>query len=90
MIEPSKPFGGFTTTPELPRDEPDAGGALNPPWSIFRGQSTTLFLFIVLLALVTFFFVLRPDAFPTAANAINMATNASVLLVLVVGARTSF
>lgn len=85
MIEPSKPFGGFTTTPELPRDEPDAGGALSSPWSIFRGQSTTLFLFIVLLALATFFSVLRPDAFPTAANAINMATNASVLLVLAVG-----
>src|SRR6201993_1898949 len=29
--------------------------------------------------------VLRPDAFPTLANAINMATNASVLLVLAVG-----
>ena len=71
--------------PELPRDEPDAGGALSSPWSIFRGQSTTLFLFIVLLALATFFSVLRPDAFPTAANAINMATNASVLLVLAVG-----
>jgi ribose transport system permease protein len=85
MIEPRKSFGGFTTTPELPRDEPDAGSADKSPWSLFGGQSTTLFLFIVLIALATFFSALRPDAFPTAANAINMATNASVLLVLAVG-----
>jgi ribose transport system permease protein len=85
MIGPAKSIGGPTTTPELPRDESDGGSALKPPLSVFRGQSTTLFLFLVLIALAAFFSVLRPDAFPTPANAINMATNASVLLVLAVG-----
>lgn len=85
MIGPTKPIGGPTTTPELPRDESDGGSAFNSPLSVFRGQSTTLFLFLILIALAAFFSVLRPDAFPTLANAINMATNASVLLVLAVG-----
>ena len=85
MIGPAKPIGGPTTTPELPRDESDGGSAFNSPLSVFRGQSTTLFLFLILIALAAFFSVLRPDAFPTLANAINMATNASVLLVLAVG-----
>jgi ribose transport system permease protein len=85
MIGPAKRIGGPTTTPELPRDESDGGSAFNSPLSVFRGQSTTLFLFLILIALAAFFSVLRPDAFPTLANAINMATNASVLLVLAVG-----
>ena len=85
MIGPAKPIGGPTTTPELPRDESDGGSAFNSPLSVFRGQSTTLLLFLVLIALAAFFSVLRPNAFPTLANAINMATNASVLLVLAVG-----
>jgi ribose transport system permease protein len=87
MIGPAKPIGGSTSTPELPRDESDGGNAFKSPLSVFRGQSTTLFLFLVLIALAAFFSVLRPDAFPTPANAINMATNASVLLVLAVGSR---
>src|SRR6201997_3697673 len=85
MIGPAKPIGGPTTTPELPRDESDGGSAFNSPLSVFRGQSTTLFLFLILIALAAFFSVLRPDAFPTVANIMNMATNASILLVLAVG-----
>jgi ribose transport system permease protein len=50
---------------------------------LFGSQS--LVLFLVLVALVLFFSALRPDAFPTIANVMNMATNASVLLVLGVG-----
>src|SRR5260221_9652104 len=51
--------------------------------SIFSSQSAALFL--VLVTLAVFFSVLRPDAFPRAGNVMNMATNASVLLVLAVG-----
>jgi ribose transport system permease protein len=50
---------------------------------LFGSQS--LVLFLVLVALFLFFSALRPDAFPTIANVMNMATNASVLLVLGVG-----
>src|ERR1700756_1653022 len=85
MIGPTKTIGGPTTAPELPRDESDGGSAFKSPLSVFRGQSNTIFLFLVLIALAAFFSVLRPDAFPTPGNAINMATNASVLLVLGVG-----
>jgi ribose transport system permease protein len=47
--------------------------------------SQSAVLFIVLIVLALFFSVLRPDAFPTLGNVVNMATNASVLLVLGVG-----
>ena len=50
---------------------------------MFGSQSAALFL--VLVALTLFFSALRPDAFPKIANVMNMATNASVLLVLGVG-----
>ncbi len=51
--------------------------------SIFTSQSTALFVILVLLA--AFFSVLRPHAFPRIANILNMATDASILLVLAVG-----
>ena len=51
--------------------------------SLFGNQSAALF--IVLVALVIFFSALRPGAFPQIGNVMNMATNASILLVLAVG-----
>jgi ribose transport system permease protein len=48
-------------------------------------SSQSLALFLVLVALAAFFSSIRPDAYPTIANVVNMATNASVLLVLAVG-----
>jgi ribose transport system permease protein len=51
--------------------------------SILKSQSAALFGILVLLA--AFFSVLRPHAFPRIANILNMATDASILLVLAVG-----
>jgi ribose transport system permease protein len=51
--------------------------------SILTSQSTALFVILVLLA--AFFSALRPHAFPRVANILNMATDASILLVLAVG-----
>ena len=51
--------------------------------SILRSQATALFLALIALAL--FFSALRPNAFPRPANIANMATDASILLVLGVG-----
>ena len=48
-----------------------------------QSQSTALFVILVLLA--AFFSALRPHAFPRIANILNMATDASILLVLAVG-----
>jgi ribose transport system permease protein len=50
---------------------------------IFTSQSAALFGILVLLS--AFFSVLRPHAFPRVANILNMATDASILLVLAVG-----
>ena len=83
MSKPGEPFGGFTTTTELPPDERDVGSTFRRLRNIFSSQSAALFL--VLVALAVFFSVLRPDAFPRVANVMNMATNASILLVLAVG-----
>src|SRR5260221_3310055 len=83
LSEPSEPFGGLTTTTELPPDERNVAGILGRLRSIFSSQSAALFL--VLVTLAVFFSVLRPDAFPRVGNVMNMATNASVLLVLAVG-----
>jgi ribose transport system permease protein len=83
MSEPSERFGGFTSTTELPGAGRDAGSPLRRIRSMFGSQSAALFL--VLVALAVFFSTLRPDAFPKIANIMNMATNASVLLVLGVG-----
>jgi ribose transport system permease protein len=81
MTEPSEPTPGVTT-----KLSPDEQGVKSTPGrlrSLFSSQSTALFL--VLVALTVFFSVLRPDAFPRIANVMNMATNASILLVLAVG-----
>jgi ribose transport system permease protein len=83
MSEPSEPFGGTTTTTDLPNAGRDVGSTRGRYRSLFGSQSTAIFL--VLVALAIFFSALRPDAFPTIANVLNMATNASVLLVLGVG-----
>jgi ribose transport system permease protein len=83
VTEPSEPFGGFATTTELPPDERNIGSMLGRLRIAFSSQSAALFL--VLVALAVFFSVLRPDAFPKVGNLMNMATNASVLLVLAVG-----
>ena len=83
MSEPREPFGGFTTRAEVPPDERDVGNTIGWLRSVFSNQSAALSL--VLVALAVFFSVLRPDAFPTVANVMNMAANASILLVLAVG-----
>ena len=83
MSEPSERFGGFTSTTELRGAGRDAGSPLKRIRSMFGSQSEALFL--VLVALAVFFSTLRPDAFSKIANIMNMATNASVLLVLGVG-----
>jgi ribose transport system permease protein len=83
VSELSEPSGAFTITTELPLDERDLSSTLGRLRGIFSSQSTALF--IVLIALAVFFTVLRPDAFPKVANVMNMATNASILLVLAVG-----
>ena len=79
MNEPSKPSTGISTT-ELAPDERD-GVSLGR--RILGSQSAALSL--VLVALAAFFSALRPHAFPQIGNVINMATNASILLVLAVG-----
>src|ERR1700722_3582559 len=83
MSKPGEPFGEFTPTTELAPNERDVENTLGPLRRIFGSQSAVLFL--VLVTLAVFFSVIRPDAFPTIANVMNMATNASILLVLAVG-----
>jgi simple sugar transport system ATP-binding protein len=83
MSEPSEPLGGFTSTTGLPSAGRDVGSPVRRLQSLFGSQSAALFL--VLVALAVFFSTLRPNAFPKIANIMNMATNASVLLVLGVG-----
>jgi ribose transport system permease protein len=83
MNEPSERIGGLTTKTDLPTAGQEPGRAPRRLRSLFGSQS--LVLFLVLIALALFFSALRPDAFPTIANVMNMATNASVLLVLGVG-----
>jgi ribose transport system permease protein len=83
MSKPGEFSGGFTTTNELSPNKPGVENRLGRLRNIFNSQSAALFL--VLVALAVFFSVLRPNAFPTIANVMNMATNASILLVLAVG-----
>src|SRR3984957_32080 len=83
MSKPGEPIGEFTSTTELAPNERDVDNTIGPLRRIFGSQSAVLFL--VLVTLAVFFSVLRPDAFPTVANLMNMATNASILLVLAVG-----
>ena len=67
-----------------PSTEPFLGdGSGSRIGSIFTSQSAALFGILVLLS--AFFSVLRPHAFPRVANILNMATDASILLVLAVG-----
>lgn len=47
--------------------------------------TNTVGIFVVLLLLVAFFSILKPDNFPTEFNIRAMATNAAVLLVIAVG-----
>ena len=63
--------------------KPPLGGKGSPFASILTSQSAALFVILVLL--VAFFAALRPHAFPRVANILNMATDASILLVLAVG-----
>ncbi|MGD1037284.1 MAG: ABC transporter permease [Roseiarcus sp.] len=84
MNERSGPFRGVTPTTELSPDEQIVGDTFGHRIrSVLSSQSAALFL--VLVALAVFFSALRPDAFPQLDNVMNMATNASILLVLAVG-----
>lgn len=83
MSESGEPTGEVVTTTDLPSPGADAGSTQKRFRSILGSQSAALFIFLIVLAL--FFSALRPDAFPTLGNVVNMATNASVLLVLGVG-----
>jgi ribose transport system permease protein len=83
MSKPGEFFGGSTTTNGLSPNKRGVENTLGRLRNLFSSQSAALFL--VLVALAGFFSVLRPDAFPTIANVMNMATNASILLVLAVG-----
>lgn len=49
-------------------------------------KSDTFRLFLALVALIAIFSVLRPAAFPTVYNSLNILSDASILLVLAVGA----
>ena len=83
MSKPGEPIGNFTSTRELAPNEKGVDNTLGPLRRTLGSQSAVLFLVLVILAM--FFSVLRPYAFPTIANLMNMATNASILLVLGVG-----
>ena len=63
-----------------PPPRPSSGSRIG---SILTSQSAALFVILILLAV--FFSALRPHAFPRVANILNMATDASILLVLAVG-----
>jgi ribose transport system permease protein len=70
---------GLTSSAEPPPGR-SAGSRIG---SILTSQSAALFVILVLLAV--FFSAVRPHAFPRVANILNMATDASILLVLAVG-----
>jgi len=57
-----------------------------PPtrWQLIVGNST-VWIFVILLLIVVVFTAYEPNAFPTVANFRNIATDASVLLILAVG-----
>ena len=83
MSGPSKPLGRLESTTGLRSNERSVASTLGRLRNIFSSQSAALFFVLVVLAV--FFSVLRPDAFPKVANVMNMATNASILIVLAVG-----
>jgi ribose transport system permease protein len=70
---------GLASSAEPP-PRPSSGSRIG---SILTSQSAALFVILILLAV--FFSALRPHAFPRVANILNMATDASILLVLAVG-----
>jgi ribose transport system permease protein len=59
---------------------------LPPPsrWQLIVGSST-VWIFAILILIVVVFTAYEPNAFPTVANFRNIATDASVLLILAVG-----
>ena len=59
---------------------------LPPPtrWQLIVGSST-VWIFAILILIVVGFTAYEPNAFPTVANFRNIATDASVLLILAVG-----
>ena len=69
-----------------PHDEPVLDDEQRIPWwqRVVAGSSTQIGL--ILVALVVFFAVLKPEEFFAIPNARNIATDAAVLLVLAVGA----
>jgi ribose transport system permease protein len=83
MSDSRESTGDAVTTTDPPSPGGDAGSTQRRFRSSLGSQSAALFIFLIILAV--FFSVLRPDAFPTLGNVVNMATNASVLLVLGVG-----
>jgi ribose transport system permease protein len=80
------------TTAIGPTVEPSPGGAIEeteelpPPtrWQLIVGSST-VWIFAILILIVVVFTAYEPSAFPTVANFRNIATDASVLLILAVG-----
>lgn len=81
MSEPAEP---------TPAEMADPGSSLTDPrprsarWRAVLGTNT-VGIFVVLVLLVAFFSILKPDNFPTEFNIRAMATNAAVLLVIAVG-----
>jgi ribose transport system permease protein len=76
----------MTTVDSRPADQSPAPV---PVWRsiadrVRRGETVRIFGALVILCAV--FSILRPHAFPTSANVVNIASDASVLLVLAVGA----
>ncbi|MFG2276089.1 ABC transporter permease [Streptomyces chartreusis] len=71
-----------TDAPAVEGDEPQPH---RRPLSAIVGNDTFR-IFLALLTLIVIFSVLRPNAFPTVNNALNVLSDAAVLLVLAVGA----
>src|SRR5664280_1564136 len=68
-----------TSAPQAPAELPE--GAL---WRRLLATNTA-WIFLVLILLVAFFSVLKPNNFPTEFNIRAIATNAAVLLIIAVG-----
>ena len=83
MSERPESLAPVGTSAEASHGEQHLAGKHRWMRAVFASQS--LALFVVLICLAAFFSALRPDAFPRVGNVMNMATNASILLVLAVG-----
>jgi ribose transport system permease protein len=66
-------------------DELDPEGLRQTPWQRLAGNST-IWIASILLAIIVIFAILQPTDFASASNVRNIAVDASVLLVLAVGA----